>query len=113
MGVAKAAPEVCRTIVAFASAIGVAPIELGKEIPGKSSIRVWRRFSTMRSLCCWMGAPSRRPRTRHGGSRLVRCLSLPNARLFSLNTIYDIDAAQNEKQRRFCRFLNKSQIALP
>ena len=33
--------------------------------------------------------------------------------IFSLNTIYNIDASQNEKQRRLCRFLNKSQIALP
>jgi 3-hydroxyacyl-CoA dehydrogenase len=111
MGTNKTDPDVYRTIVDFASEIGMVPIELKKEHP---------RYVLNSLLTSWLDDALwllvdgvAEPETVDKTWRIATGAPLGPFQILDmvgLNTVYNIDAAGNEKQRRLARFLKKNYI---
>lgn len=111
MGTSKTDPDVYRTIVAFASEIGMEPIELKKEHP---------RYVLNSLLTSWLDDALgllvdgvAEPETVDKTWRIATGAPLGPFQILDmvgLNTVYNIDAAGNEEQRRLARFLKENYI---
>jgi 3-hydroxyacyl-CoA dehydrogenase len=111
MGTTKTDPDVYRTIVAFASAIGMAPIELKKEHPKYVLNSLLTPFldDALGLLVDGVAEPEIVDKT----WRIATRSSLGPFQILDmvgLRTVYNIDAAGNEEQRRLARFLKENYI---
>lgn len=111
MGTRKTNPDVYRTIVDFASEIGMVPIELKKEHP---------RYVLNSLLTSWLDDALgllvdgvAEPETVDKTWRIATGAPLGPFQILDmvgLNTVYNIDAAGNEEQRRLAQFLKENYI---
>ena len=111
MGTPKTDPDVYRTIVAFASAIGMVPIELKKEHPKYVLNSLLTPFldDAVELLADGVADPETVDKT----WRIATRSSLGPFQILDmvgLRTVYNIDAAGNEKQQRLARFLKENYI---
>jgi 3-hydroxyacyl-CoA dehydrogenase len=111
MGTAKTDPDVYRTIVDFASEIGMVPIEVKKEHRGYvlNSLLTPLLDDALGLLVDGVAEPETVDKTwRIGtGARLGPFQILD---IVGLHTVYNIDAAGSEEQRRLARFLRENYI---
>jgi 3-hydroxybutyryl-CoA dehydrogenase len=111
MGTSKTDPDVYRTIVAFASAIGMVPIELKKEHPRyilNSLLAPWLDDA----LGLYMNGVAE-PETVDKTWRIATGAPLGPFQILDmigLNTVYNVDAAGNDDQRRLAQFLKDNYI---
>ena len=111
MGTSKTDPDVYRMIVAFASEIGMVPIELKKEHP---------RYVLNSLLTSWLDDALgllvdgvAEPETVDKTWRIATGAPMGPFQILDmvgLNTVYNIDAAGNEEQRRLAQFLKENYI---
>jgi 3-hydroxyacyl-CoA dehydrogenase len=111
MGTAKTDPDVYQAIVAFASAIGMVPIELKKEHPKYVLNSLLTPFldDALGLLVDGVAEPETVDKT----WRIATRSSLGPFQILDmvgLNTVYNINAAGTEKQQRLARFLKESYI---
>ena len=112
MGTTKTDPDVYRMIVAFASAIGMAPIELKEEHPRyilNSLLTPFLDDVVVELLADGVADPETVDKT----WRIATRSSLGPFQILDmvgLRTVYNIDAAGNEEQQRLARFLKENYI---
>jgi len=111
MGTPKTDPDVYRTIVAFASAIGMIPIELKKEHPKYVLNSLLTPFldDAVELLANGVADSETVDKT----WRIATRSSLGPFQILDmvgLRTVYNIDAAVNEKQQRLARYLKENYI---
>jgi len=111
MGTSKTDPDVYRTIVDFASKIGMVPIELKKEHPRyvlNSLLTPWLD-NALGLLADGVAEPETVDKT----WRIATGAPMGPFQILDmvgLNTVYNIDAAGNEEQHRLARFLKENYI---
>ena len=111
MGTPKTDPDVYRTIVAFASAIGMIPIELKKEHPKYVLNSLLTPFLDDAVGLLANGVAD--PETVDKTWRIATRSSLGPFQILDmvgLRTVYNIDAAGNDKQQRLARYLKENYI---
>ena len=111
MGTPKTDPDVYRAIVAFASAIDMVPIELKKEHPRYVLNSLLTPFLDDALGLLVDGVAE--PETVDNTWRIATRSSLGPFQILDmvgLNTVYNIDAAGNDEQRRLARFLKENYI---
>ena len=111
MGTPKTDLDVYRTIVAFASAMGMVPIELKKEHPKYILNSLLTPFldDAVELLADGVADPETMDKT----WRIATRSSLGPFQILhmvGLRTVYNIDAAGNEKQQRLARYLKENYI---
>ena len=111
MGTAKTDSDVYRTIVAFASTIGMVPIELRKEHPRYVLNSLLTPF--LDAAVGLLADGVAEPATVDETWRIATRSSLGPFQILDmvgLRTVYNIDAAGNEEQQRLARFLKENYI---
>lgn len=111
MGTKKTDPEIYRAIVDFASRIGMVPIELKKEHP---------RYVLNSLLAPWLDDALEllvdgvaEPETVDKTWRIATGAPLGPFQILDvigLRTVYNVDAAGDERQRRLARFLQENYV---
>ena len=111
MGTSKTDPKVYRAVVEFASAIGMVPIELKKEHPKyvlNSLLSPWLD-DALELVVDGVAEPETVDKTwRIATGAPTGPLQILD--MVGLRTVYNIDAAGNERQQRLARFLKENYI---
>ena len=111
MGTSKTDPKVYRTVVEFASAIGMVPIELKKEHPKyvlNSLLSPWLD-DALELVVDGIAKPETVDKTwRIATGAPTGPLQILD--MVGLRTVYNIDAAGDERQQRLARFLKENYI---